>query len=215
MKHFTAEECIDFVNQLVSSSREAEMAEHLNTGCERCAKAVSSWQRIRRAVAAEATYQPPKEAIRIAKAAFAGSEWARRRKPAKRAMEVLFDSFLRPAAAGIRSSAGAVSGSRRMLYRADPFRIDLQIEAQVSGKRIVVTGQLLDLRSPEAAGGEVPVLVSNMRGRVVQGKTNQFGEFREEIESSGDLELVFVGADDRPVTISLPGVLAQPPDTRR
>lgn len=134
MKHFTAEECIDFVNQLVSSSREAEMAEHLNTGCERCAKAVSSWQRIRRAVAAEATYQPPKEAIRIAKAAFAGSEWARRRKPAKRAMEVLFDSFLRPAAAGIRSSAGAVSGSRRMLYRADPFRIDLQIEAQVGAK---------------------------------------------------------------------------------
>ena len=214
MKDFTAEECIDFVNQVVSSSREAEVAEHLNAGCRRCTKAVSTWQRIRSAVAAEATYQPPKEAVRIAKAAFVASEWAQRRRPTNTAIEILFDSFLHTAGASIRSSVGATGGLRRMLYRADPFRIDLQIEAQVGGKSIVVTGQLLDLRYPKAAGGEVPVLVSNMRGRVVHAKTNRFGEFREEIENSGDLQLAFLGADDKLVTLSLPDVLGQSQDAK-
>jgi hypothetical protein len=153
--------------------------------------------------AAEASLQPPSETVRIAKAAFAGSPWARVRK-ASGVIEVLFDSFLHPALEGVRS-AGA--GTRRMLYRADPFQVDLQIEASVGGASVVVTGQLLDLRDPEVVGCHVPLMLSNLRGRVIRATTNQFGEFREEIEGTGDLELVFHGANDKPVTISLHDVL--------
>jgi hypothetical protein len=202
MKHLTTEEGIDLVNQVLSPSERLEMERHLECGCERCLKTISRWRRVRRMAATEASHQPPSEAVRIAKAAFAGSPWARVRKVSG-VIEVLFDSFLQPALEGVRS-AGA--GTRRMLYRADPFQVDLQIEAQVGGI-VVVTGQLLDLREPEVVGSHVPLMLSNLRGRVIRATTNQYGEFREEIEGTGDLELVFHGANDKPVTISLHDVL--------
>jgi len=202
MKHLTTEEGIDLVNQVLSPSERLEMERHLECGCERCLKTISRWRRVRRMAATEASHQPPNEAVRIAKAAFAGSPWARVRKVSG-VIEVLFDSFLQPALEGVRS-AGA--GTRRMLYRADPFQVDLQIEAQVGGS-VVVTGQLLDLREPEVVGSHVPLMLSNLRGRVIRATTNQYGEFREEIEGTGDLELVFHGANDKPVTISLHDVL--------
>jgi hypothetical protein len=206
MEHFTAEEWIDLVNQVASSSRKLAMEKHLKDGCERCAKTLARWRRVRQAVAAEASYQPAQEAVRIAKAAFAGSEWAWERKAARRVIEVLFDSFMQPAREGLRSVG---TGTRRLLYRADPFRIDLQIEARVGGRSIIVTGQLLDLRHPESLGRDVPFMLSNLRGRVVQATTDQFGEFREEIENSGDLELVFHGANEKPIMVSLQDVLGQ------
>lgn len=203
MKHVTTEEGIDLVNEVLSPSQRLALERHLECGCERCMKAISRWRRVRRMAAAEVSYQPPREAARIAKAAFAGSPWARARK-ASGIIEVLFDSFLQPALEGVRS-AGA--GTRRMLYRAGPFQVDLQIEAPAGGGSVVVTGQLLDLRDPEIVGSHVPLMLSNLRGRVIRATTNQFGEFREEIEGTGDLELVFHGAKDMPVTISLHDVL--------
>ena len=172
MTHFTIEEWIDLVNQAVSPSQKLAMERHLEDGCQRCAKTASQWQRVRRAAGAEAIYQPPPEAVRNAKAAFAGSKWARERKAAGGEFEVLFDSFLQPALEGVRS-AGA--GTRRMLYRADLFQVDLQIEAQSGGRRVAVTGQLLDLRHPEVVGRDVPFMLSNLRGSVVHATTNQFG----------------------------------------
>jgi hypothetical protein len=127
-------------------------------------------------------------------------------------IEVLFDSFFQPALEGVRS-VGA--GTRRMLYRADPFQVDLQIEAQGGGGSVVVTGQLLDLRDPEVVGSHVPLMLSNLRGRVIRATTNEYGEFREEIDSTGDLELVFHGANDKPITISLHDVLGSPSSGKR
>src|ERR1700756_466726 len=202
MKHVTTDEGIDLVNQVLSPSQRLALERHLECGCERCMRAITRWRRVRRIAAAEASAQPPKEAVRIAKAACAGSPWARVRK-ASGVIEVLFDSFLQPALEGVRS-AGA--GTRRMLYRADRFQVDLQIEAQ-GGGNVIVTGQLLDLNDPEVVGSHVPLMVSNMRGGVIRATTNQYGEFREEIEGTGDLELVFHGANDKPITISLHDVL--------
>jgi hypothetical protein len=203
MKHLTTEEGIDLVNQVLSPSQKLALERHLECGCERCMKTMSRWHRIRRMAAAEASHQPPNEAVRIAKVSFAGSPWARVRK-ASGVIEVLFDSLLQPALEGVRS-VGA--GTRRMLYRADPFQVDLQIEAQGGGGSVVVTGQLLDLRDPEVVGSHVPLMLSNLRGRVIRATTNEYGEFREEIEGTGDLELVFHGANDKPITISLHDVL--------
>jgi predicted anti-sigma-YlaC factor YlaD len=200
MKHFSAEEWIDFVNQVVSDSKRQEMEEHLGEDCKRCSKTVSVWQRVRRTAKSERNYQPPKDIIRIAEAAFAGSRLPEVQKRANSLVEMLFDSFLQPAVEGARSSS---TGTRQMLYRADPFQIDLQLEAQPGGRCIVVTGQLLNFSHPEILGNNVPVMLSNLRGHVIQTVTNQFGEFRESIETSGDLELMFPGANDKPVVILL------------
>ena len=176
------------------------MKEHLEQGCKRCSKIVSLWQRVRQTAETEANYKPPGDAVRIVKASFVGSSLAEEQKRPDVLAELLFDSFLQPVLEGIRSSS---IGTRHMLYRADPFQIDLLIESQADGRSVVVTGQLMDLRHPEVGGHDLRVTLSNLRGCVVQAATNQFGEFCQEIENSGNLELKFHGANYQPVVILL------------
>lgn len=208
MKHFSTEEWIDFVNRVGPDSKKQEMEEHLGEGCKRCSKTVSVWQRVRRTAKTETNYQPPSDLIRAIKSAFTGSLLREEQKPADSVIEVLFDSFLQPVFEGTRSSS---TGTRQMLYRADPFQIDLQFESQ-PGSGVVVTGQLLNFTHPELVGRDVQVVLSNMHGVVVRTVTNQFGEFRESIETSGELELVFLGANDKPVVISIRDALGHSAD---
>ena len=143
--------------------------------------------------------------------AFAGLQFALRGE-ADRSIEVIFDSLLQPSVGGFRSAGG---GTRHVLYRADPFQIDVQVELQPGDKRVVVTGQLLDSRDPEIVGRDVTLILANMHGRFVRTVTNQFGEFRAEIENSGDLALVFYQADQKPLVISLRDALGQTSDEKR
>jgi hypothetical protein len=200
MKHFPVGEWIDFVRHVVRTIRKEKMKEHLEQGCKSCSKTVSLWQRVRQTAEAETNYRPPGDAVRIAKAFFAGSNSTVEQKRTDSLAELLFDSFLQPALEGVRSSS---IGTRQLLYRADPFQIDLLIESQAGGLSVVVTGQLLDLRHPEIVGHNLQVTLSNLRGRVVQAATNQFGEFCQEIENRGNLELKFHGVNHKPVVISL------------
>jgi hypothetical protein len=200
MKHFPVEEWIDFIRQVVHTAMKEKMKEHLEQGCKSCAKIVSLWQRVRQTAETERNYWPPGDAVRIAKASLAGSHVTVNEKRSDILAVLLFDSFLQPVIEGVRSSS---IGTRQMLYRADPFQIDLLIESQAGGRSVVVTGQLLDLRHPKIVGYNLRVTLSNLRGRVVHATTNQFGEFCQEIENSGNLELKFHGANHKPVVISL------------
>ena len=119
---------------------------------------------------------------------------------------VLFDSFLRPAVAGARSVAAT---SRQMLYRADPFQIDIQIEPKPGGDYLIVTGQVLNLSSPEIVGKDVPVTLSNLRGHVVHAVSNQFGEFNGEVKNTGDLQMTFANPEGEAIVISLRDALGR------
>lgn len=203
MKHFGSAEWVDFVNGVAEPTHETAMRKHLEEGCQACATQVELLQRVRLVAAREKDYQPPEHAVHIAKAAFSASGWARRATGAKGAIELLFDSFRQPLLAGVRSAG---STPRRMLYAADPLKIDLQLEAQAEGQTVIVTGQLLDLRQPGAVVRDTKVTLSNSQGHRVEATTNEFGEFREEIEDKGDLQLTLPGASGEPLVISLPDV---------
>jgi hypothetical protein len=206
MKHFTTEEWIDFVNQVVSPSNAESMERHLKQGCKQCSRTLSMWRRVRQSAAAEKGYQPPATAIRIAKAAFSGSALQGQGKEAGSRISVLFDSFLQSVVEGARSAA---TDSRQMLYRADPFQIDLQIEAKTGSNDLMVTGQLLDLSNPGIAGKDVRVTLSNLRGHVVHAVSNQHGEFTCEIKNSGDLQVMFTSSRGEPIVISLRDALGR------
>jgi hypothetical protein len=208
MKHFTTEEWIDFVNEAVAGSRRQEMENHLKEGCSRCKKMASLWQKVRQTARSASESQPPESAVRIAKAGFAGVRLEGKPAKAPGLVEVLFDSFLQPLAQGARSSGSEI---RQMLYRADPYEVDVHVEASAAPNKLVVTGQLLDLRNPDVPGRGVPVIISNLRGHVVQTVTNEFGEFREEIRSSSDLELKLLGDGEKAVIISLRDALGRLP----
>jgi hypothetical protein len=209
MEHFTTEKWIDFVNQVVAANDKQLMEKHLEQGCKRCTETVSLWQRVQQSAAAEKNYQPPENTVRLAKAAFAGAGLTGQRKGAGTRIKVLFDSLLQPVFEGARS-AGV--GTRQMLYRADPFQIDVQLEAKPGGSRLVVTGQLLDLSNPEIMARDTRILLSNMRGQVVHTVANQFGEFSGEIDNSGDLQMTFASPGGKPIVISLREALGHLPE---
>jgi len=211
MKHFTMEKWIDFVNKVMTASEKEAMGRHLEQGCKRCVETVSLWQRVRKSADVEVNYQAPEATVRIIKSAFAGAGLKGQRKGAAARISVFFDSFLEPVIAGARS-AGA--GTRQMLYRADPFQIDVQIEARSGGNRLVVTGQLMDLSNPAIVGRDVRVALSNMRGNVAHAVTNQFGEFSAEVDNTGDLQITFDSPGDRPIVISLRDALGKLPGSR-
>jgi hypothetical protein len=210
MKHFSTEEWIDFANEAVAGSRRQEMEKHLKEGCSQCEKTVSLWQKVRQTAKSAVAFEPPDAAVRIAKAGFAADRLQGRQSNAPGLVEVLFDSFLQPLVQGARSSG---SGIRQMLFRSEPYQVDVQIEAAHGTNKLVIIGQLLDMRNPDAPSRDVPVSISNLRGHVVQTVTNEFGEFREEIRASSDLELKILGEDEKAVIISLRDALGRLPDT--
>ncbi len=211
MEHFSTEKWIDFVNQAVTADEKQVMEKHLKQGCKRCMETVSLWQRVRQSAAKEAQYQPPENTVRVAKAAFAGAGLTGQRDRTRSRIKVLFDSFLQPILEGSRSAA---TGTRQMLYRADPFQIDIQVEAKPGGSRIVVIGQLLDLSNPEIVARDTRILLSNMRGQVVHTAANQFGEFSGEIDNSGDLQMTFARPGGKPIVISLREALGHSPEEK-
>ena len=213
MKHFTTEDWIDFANEAVANSKRRDMERHLGEGCSRCKKTLSLWQKVRQTAKSVAQSEPPESAVRIAKAGFSAIQLEGKAARVPGLVELLFDSFRQPVVEGARSTGSeASSGLRQMLYRADPYQIDLQIESKPGANKLVVTGQLLDLRNPDAPGRDVPVIISNLRGHVVQTVTNEFGEFHEEIQSSSDLELKLLGENDKAVIISLRDALGRNPN---
>jgi hypothetical protein len=209
MEHFRKEKWIDFVNQVAASNEKALMEKHLEQGCKRCMETVSMWQKVRQSAGAERNYQPPEDRVRVVKAAFAGAGLKGQRKGAGSRIKVLFDSFLQPVFEGARSAA---TTTRQMLYRADPFQIDVHLEAKPGSSRIVVTGQLLDLNNPEIVARDTRILLSNMRGQAVHTVANEFGEFSGEIDNSGDLQLTFASPGAAPIVISLREALGHSPE---
>lgn len=208
MKHFSPEEWVDFANQTASHERAQVMQKHLETGCSKCAQQAMLWQKVRALATAETAYQPPEGTVRAANALFGVASTAGRKKAKTGIVELLFDSFSQPALAGVRT-VGA--GTRQMLYRAESFQIDMQIEAKPGGGHVLVTGQVLDVNRPEMIRRGLPVTLSNRRGSVVQAVTNEFGEFHVEIENSGDLELSLRGDSEGLIVISLKDPLADLP----
>jgi hypothetical protein len=208
MEHFTAEEWIDFVNQVFPQQKLEAMQKHLGTGCKRCAETMARWQKIRKTAASEGSFQPPRETVRMAKAGFTQTGLGQEAERAPSLVELLFDSFLQPAIAGARSAA---VGPRQMLYRAESYQIDVQIEGTSAGEVLVVTGQLMDVNKPEMVSRGARVTLRDGCGNVTEMVTNRFGEFRGEIADSGDLELSVYSEGAPPITISLRHALGQMP----
>jgi hypothetical protein len=211
MKHFTAMEWIDFVNHMTPQKKQETMRKHLGSGCRECAEKFELWKKVRSTAASESSYQPPADTVRVVKAAYASARMASQEKEAKSLVEVLFDSFLQPAVAGARSMT---TGTRQMLYRADSYQVDLQIEPQPGSNLLMITGQMMDVSTPEMVSRGVQVKLSNFRGNLIHTVTNEFGEFRCEIENSGDLELSVAGRAGKPITISLRNALGDRPGGR-
>ena len=202
MKHLKVVEWNKLLRHVTSDHRRKATQNHSET--RRNHHAAALWQKVANATDVEASYQPAAESVRVAKAAFAIASLTVSGREVVRVAQLLFDSFSQPVTAGIRSAPRRI---RQLLYRAEPYQIDLQIESRPETNRLVVTGQLLDVSRPEMVGRDVQVMVSDGRESIVKTVTNQFGEFRAEVENSGDLELSLLGPGGTPIVVLLRGAL--------
>lgn len=147
----------------------------------------------------------------IVEAAFSKAGLGANLQEKRNSVQLLYDSCVQPACAGTRSVGMRV---RQILYRAEPYQIDLQIEAQPDRNRLIVTGQLIDVGHPDIVDAGVQVTISDGRGNIVKTVTNQFGEFRVELNLSGALELTFHGRDGKAIVILLQGTLDPTPKAK-
>jgi hypothetical protein len=120
-------------------------------------------------------------------------------------IELLFDSFATPPP-GVRSRTHL---QRHLLYRAEPFELDLLIELLPDSNRLKITGQLLDTSLPAVFRRGVRVTLWNFRQSFVTLRTNEWGEFLGEIEDSGEL-MVSLKVQAREIGISIRNVLSWP-----
>jgi hypothetical protein len=200
MKHFKAEQWADFVNRATSVEQMGAIRKHLVNGREKCAKHAALWRTARNLTTRELPYQPPDRAVQEAAAMCGAVRWAGSQNRKSSVIELLFDSFLQPLFSGART---AYTRIRHMLYRADPFQIDLQIETKPGHDGMVVTGQVLDLGRSDIFAGGLRVTISNRSGNSVHQLTNEFGEFHGEIKNSDDLELALYCDPEKRIVITL------------
>jgi len=206
MTHSQALELNDFVNRVAPVDPRTVMQTRGGTRRKRFVETAALRQKVAHAAAAEASYQPAAEKVFFVKAAFPAAGFSATRQETGGVIQLVHDSFSQPVLSGIRSASRPI---RQLLYRADPYQIDLQIELEREGNRLVVTGQLLDVSRSEMVGRDVQVMLSDGREYIVNTVTNQFGEFRAEVESSGDLELSFLSHGRKPIVVLLRGALDQ------
>jgi hypothetical protein len=170
----------------------------------RFVKSAGLWQRIANVPAVQPSDQPALKNVRGVNTALAGASLGTKQEEAHGEIQLLFDSFSQRGFAGTRSGPTRV---RQLLYRAEPYQIDLHIELIPESNRLAVSGQLVDISHQDMFGRDVQVVLSDGREYILNTLTNQFGEFSFEVRNTGELELSFLGRAEKPIVILLLGVL--------
>src|SRR5690348_2884483 len=104
MKHFGISQWVDFARGFVAEAEGQAMNSHLSEGCGEChdlAQFSSSLTSICRAIGEHAA---PESVVRNAKAIFPVHAPATPRRTMRIPVELIYDSFLVPAPAGLRAS---------------------------------------------------------------------------------------------------------------
>jgi len=199
MKHYSLEQWTDFVRGVTDEGTRAAMAAHLELGCARCAKAADTLRQVGDILADESKYQVPEHAVRCARAIFASQRPQIMRIP-RLAVQLLYDSIREPLPAGIRARDQL---TRRALYEAGGFFLDLRLEHDPGSPMLNLVGQLANRDMPAQSSSGVLVLLTAGNDVVARTLTNRFGEFQMEYEPAPNLRL-FVPLDVAGGRIDLP-----------
>jgi hypothetical protein len=185
MKHYALDQWIDFTRGLAAPEARARMSEHLATGCDRCQGDADFCAQVKDVFQRLETQHVPEYVTRMARAIFPFRP-ERLGRGTRLPIEVLFDSFLVPAPAGLRATWQV---GWQGLYRAGDCSIDLRIEPELKSTRAAVIGQISNHVLPEVEMGNIPVSLRLGKQVVAETLSNRFGEFQMEYEQQARLKL--------------------------
>ena len=139
MTHYGIVEWVDFARGLTTGADRVLMRRHLDEGCLECGRIVAFCDRLALLCRVMAGVQAPDAAVLRARAIFPIRRPERHRRAIRIPVELIYDSFLAPAPAGLRASWQV---GWQALYRAGDCSVDLRIEPDLRSTRMALIGQI-------------------------------------------------------------------------
>ncbi|MEO8591907.1 MAG: hypothetical protein ABI759_01170 [Candidatus Solibacter sp.] len=212
MKHYAIDQWADFTRGLLPDAVRAEMQQHQATGCPTCRELAEFTSKLTETCVSMAQDQVPESMVRLARAIFPVRTAQRPRRGSRLPIELVFDSFLMPAAVGLRSTWQM---GWQGLYRAGECSVDVRIEPELKSQRAAVIGQITNHIKPESEMGNLPVSLRAGKQVVAETVSNRFGEFQMEYEQQSKLQLCIGLRDLKVIQVPLKQFTEDRPAARR
>lgn len=202
MKHFNIEQWADFSRGLDRDIDRSAMETHLAVGCERCSHLVKMFGSMAAAARADAAYEPPASALRLARAIYQIP------KPQRMLARLVFDTFREPLQAGVRAQDRQ---TRHALYEAGGYCVDLRLDQPRPNDMATLVGQLADRDHPGVDADDVRVELKTRKEILASANCNRFGEFQLEYRPAPALRLdVILGSSGKRLELPLGGLTDGP-----
>jgi hypothetical protein len=193
MHDWSLDQLVAFAKKELPPADAERVRAHLDAGCRLCRRRLGQLQAILAVAANPTLIDPPGWLVRQARALC--SQGPPEPPPGlfKRIRGLLIvDSFAEGRLLGFRR-AGPMS--RRLLYRAGGYDVDLLIDYLASSQSIDISGQAISFKGPSTtAGAEVKLLRDTGGTRAT--RTNEFGEFIFDEIQEGVYDLNITLADE-------------------
>lgn len=206
MSHFGVLQWADFAREVGPVAERSAIGEHLAEGCAECRATADFWRMLARVTGVMALQQAPQPAVDRARAICPAEDRRAFRIPC----ELVFDSFLAPAPAGLRASWQV---GWQALYRAGDCSLDVRIEPDPLSSRAALIGQVSNHAMPDSPMDDIPVSLKSGKRVVAETRSNRFGEFQMEYEPQSRLELcVLLEGGAKRIVAPLRKIAVQPAD---
>ena len=209
MKHFGIIQWVDFTRGVLPEADGMRMQEHLSSGCPECAGIAEFCNKLAGVCETLAPGRVPDAVVQQARSIFQAKLIQLPKRQLRIPVELIFDSFLVPAPAGLRSSWQI---GWQALYRAGECSLDLRVEPELHTCRASIIGQVSNHDLPETEMTGVPVYLKSGKVVVAQTRANRFGEFQMEYEQQKRLQLyVYLENGAKCIQVPLKRLVAEKP----
>jgi hypothetical protein len=199
MKHFSDEEWLNFVRDVLPRPRRVAMDGHLRSKCPECLRSHGLWESVRDvALRQPATEVPP--GVREAEETIFKT-WRRLALVAQaRRAQPIYDSLLVPLPAGVRATGLT---SRHVIHRWYQWSVDLRIDTEPSN-RLSLVGQVLRPGWRPKNDSKTGIFLMSRDIVLQETGMNQFGEFQFAVQRVPDLTIVIELSQQHSIALTLP-----------
>lgn len=197
--HYEIAQWVDFARGLLSGDEATTMREHAGA-CVECRQSAAFHSRLVEVARGMPAFTVPPAVIQRARSIVPIQTPEQPKRLVRIAAELIYDSFLAPAPAGLRSTWQV---GWQALYRAGDCSLDLRIEPELRSMRAAVIGQISNHIVPENRMKDVLICVKSGRLVVAETRSNEFGEFQMEYEQQNRLQLFVYLSGSRCIQVPL------------
>lgn len=173
MKHYGITEWTDYIRGVAGGSLGKRMGDHLAEGCAQCGVTEAALREVAVLADKDSRLDLADGVVRSVKALFAHRQPERAQGLKCLALQLVYDSLLQPAPAGVR---GGQAASRRLVFRGEDVALDLVLAHSEPGSAdLRLSGELVS--SDEGPMPDVPAQLVEDHDVVGESLTGPLGTF--------------------------------------